>query len=86
MEDITAILKDIRPEFDFIGVNDFFASGMLDSFDLTVLVSALEEKYAITIDGADILPENFQNVEAIRSLLKKYGLRRANLVTEDCDN
>jgi acyl carrier protein len=73
MEDINIILKNIRPEFDFAGVDDFFARGMLDSFDLTVLVSALEEKCGIAIDGADILPENFCSVEAIRSLLAKYG-------------
>jgi chitin disaccharide deacetylase len=73
MEIIVAILKDIRPEYDFIGVDDFFAKGMLDSFDLTVLVSSLEERFAISVDGADIVPENFRNVDAIASLLKRYA-------------
>jgi acyl carrier protein len=73
MEQINSILKNIRPEFEFAGVNDFFARGMLDSFDLTVLVSALEEKYSITIEGMDIVPENFRSVEAIHALLTKYG-------------
>jgi acyl carrier protein len=73
MDGINTILKNIRPESDFAGVNDFFARGMLDSFDLTLLVAALEEKYAITIEGADIVPENFRSVDAIRSLLRKYG-------------
>ena len=73
MEMIVAILKDIRPEYDFIGIDDFFAKGMLDSFDLTVLVSSLEERFAITVDGADIVPENFRNIDAIASLLKRYA-------------
>ena len=73
MEMIVAILKDIRPEYDFIGIDDFFAKGMLDSFDLTVLVSSLEERFAITVDGADIVPENFRNIGAIASLLKRYA-------------
>jgi acyl carrier protein len=72
METIVAILKDIRPEYDFVGVDDFFSRGMLDSFDLTVLVSSLEERFAITVDGADIVPENFRNIDAISSLLKRY--------------
>jgi acyl carrier protein len=72
VEEISAILKSIRPEFDFAGVSDFFARGMLDSLDLTVLVSTLEEKYGLVIDGADIVPENFRNIEAINSLLRKY--------------
>jgi acyl carrier protein len=74
MEKIVAILKDIRPEYDFAGVDDFFAKGMLDSFDLTVLVSSLEERFAISVDGADIVPENFRNIDAIFSLLKRYAV------------
>ena len=74
MEKIVAILKNIRPEFDYAGVDDFFARGMLDSFDLTVLVSLLEERFGISVDGADIVPENFCSVEAIGSLVKKYGV------------
>jgi len=73
METIFVILKNIRPEFDFAGVDDFFARGMLDSFDLTLLVSSLEERFGISIDGADIVPENFRSAEAIGSLIKKYG-------------
>ena len=73
METIVAILKGIRPEFEFSGVDDFFDRGMLDSFDLTVLVSGLEERFGVSVDGADIVPENFRSVEAIVSLLKKYG-------------
>ncbi len=74
MDDIIVILKKIRPEFEFRGVDDFFARGMLDSFDFTTLVSALEERYNITIDAGDILPENFRCVEAIVRLLGKYGV------------
>jgi acyl carrier protein len=72
MDTIDGILKEIRPEYNFTGVDDFFAKGMLDSFDLTVLVSALEERFAISVDGADIVPENFRNIDAITSLLKRY--------------
>lgn len=72
MEKIVAVLKNIRPEFDFVGIDDFFVRGMLDSFDLTVLISSLEERFGISVDGEDIVPENFRNTEAIASLLRKY--------------
>jgi acyl carrier protein len=52
-------------------VDDFFERGLLDSFDLTSLVSALEEHFGVTFDGSDIVPENFQNVDTILSLLAK---------------
>lgn len=75
MESVITVLKGIRPEFQFTGVDDFFTRGMLDSFDLTMLISALEECFGISIDGADIVPENLRNVDAIVSLLRRYGVR-----------
>ena len=74
-EKILEILKEIRPEFEFYGVEDFFAEGMLDSFDIVALVSELDAAYGISIDGMDILPENFSSVEAIAALLVKNGAR-----------
>lgn len=75
MNDIIQILQDIRPEFNFANVHDFFEEGMLDSFDLVTLVSILDKNFNISIKGTDILPENFCNVEAISALLKKYGAK-----------
>ncbi|MBR5964589.1 MAG: acyl carrier protein [Treponema sp.] len=73
-EKILKILKEIRPEFEFEGVEDFFDEGMLDSFDLVTLVSELDKAFNIHIDGMDIVPENFMNVNAIENLLKKNGV------------
>ncbi len=70
---IINILNDIRPEFDFNEpVDNFIEAGMLDSFDLVTLVTSLDEIFDISIDGTDILPENFSNVESINNLLNKY--------------
>ncbi len=70
---IIAILNDIRPEFDFSEtVDDFIEAGMLDSFDLVTLVTSLDEVFEISIDGTDIVPENFSNIESIFNLLNKY--------------
>lgn len=73
-EIIVQILRDIRPEFDFTEKVDFIEEGMLDSFDVINLVSALDERFGISIDGVDILPENFSSVKAIEKLLKKNGV------------
>lgn len=75
MKTIAEILKEIRPEFDFNTSNDFIADGMLDSFDMMTLVSALDKQYGISIDGTDIVPENFKNVQTIETLLRKSGAR-----------
>ena len=75
-EQIIKILTELRPEFDFTqeGVN-FIEEGMLDSFDMVNLVSSLDATYGISIDGVDILPENFSTVDAIVALLVKNGAK-----------
>ncbi|MGA2685220.1 MAG: phosphopantetheine-binding protein [Verrucomicrobiota bacterium] len=75
MKSIADILKEIRPEFDFSASNDFLADGMLDSFDVVTLVSALDKNWGISIEGTDIVPENFKNLQAIEALLRKSGAK-----------
>lgn len=70
-QEIVQILTELHPEFDFSQETDFFEEGMLDSFDIIVLVTSLEEKFKISIDGMDVLPENFASVERIEELIKK---------------
>lgn len=74
MKTVLEVLKGIRPEFDFATSEDFFADGMLDSFDVITLISELDQNYGISIAGTDILPENVRSIAAITNLLKKYGI------------
>ena len=71
-ETVLNLLYTIRPETDFPGSSDFLNDGLLDSFDIVMLVSALDETFGISIQGADIVPENFNNMGSIRSLIEKY--------------
>lgn len=76
MKTILEILTEIRPEFDFTGSEDFIEEGLLDSFDVVTLVSDIEMNYGISIEGVDILPENFRNAAAIKTLLQRYGVQQ----------
>jgi acyl carrier protein len=75
-DQIIRILTELRPEFDFTqeGMN-FIEEGMLDSFDIVNLVNDLDSTFGISIDGVDILPENFATVDSIEQLLKKNGAK-----------
>ena len=73
MKDILDMLAELRPEFDFAESENYIEDGLLDSFDIVSLTSMLEEKYNITIDGLDIVPENFATAEAIAGLIRKSG-------------
>ena len=74
MKHVSELLQEIRPEYNFATSSDFIADGMLDSFDVVTLVSSLEKNYCIRIQGTDIVPENFQNTQAIQALLRKYNV------------
>ncbi len=74
-EQIIKILTDLRPEFDFTADVDFIEEGMLDSFDVINLVSDLDSTFGISIDGVDIVPENFSSLDSIEALLKKNGAK-----------
>ena len=71
---ILDFLTEIRPEFDFAAASNFIEEGMLDSFDIVSLVASLDEEFGISIDGIEILPENFSNVDSIFQLLIKNGV------------
>ena len=73
MDIIKQILKEIKPELNFDESENFIEDGYLDSFDVITLTDMLQEKFKITIDGLDIIPDNFFNYEVISSLVKKNG-------------
>ena len=72
---IVEILNEIRSEFDFNSDVNFIENGMLDSFDVVALITALDEEYNISIDGTDIIPDNFSTLNAIENVLSKYGVK-----------
>ena len=71
---ITYFLSEIRPEFDFSKSSNFIDEGMLDSFDIVQLVVSLDKEFGVSIDGLDILPENFSSLDSIEQLLIKNGV------------
>ena len=69
---IYLILENIRPEVNFKSTTNFITEGYLDSFDIVSLVSAIDEEFNISIDGTDIIPENFQTIDSIILLVTKF--------------
>ncbi len=69
------ILQEIHPQFDYETSQDFFADGLIDSFDLTRLIAALEEEFDLSIDGTELNAENFKNLDALQGLLLRHGVK-----------
>ncbi|SEH25178.1 acyl carrier protein [Selenomonas sp. KH1T6] len=70
------ILQGLHPQFDYEKSEDFFADGLIDSFDLTRLIAALEEEFAISIGGEELSAENFKNLAALQALLSRHGIKQ----------
>ena len=55
---------------DFAPEDSLFESGLLDSFSLTDLVTALESEFSIQIPDSDLNPRKFDSVKRIRAYLE----------------
>ena len=70
-EKVIQILSELRPEFDFNDSLNFMEEGMVDSFDIINLVTALDQEFGTSIDGIDVLPDNFSTIDRIIGLVEK---------------
>jgi acyl carrier protein len=59
--------KPVNPAPD----ESLFESGLLDSFSLTDLVSAIETEFKIAVPDADLTPRKFDSVTRIQAYLEK---------------
>jgi acyl carrier protein len=74
MEELTAILTEIRAGQDYSKTENFFKEGLLDSLDMTALVASLESRYNVFLDVDEIVPENLCSLKTIRTLLARKGV------------
>lgn len=71
MEQLEKILLEIRPDIDFGQEKSLIDDGVLDSFDIISIVGELNTEFDIEINVEDLLPENFNSMEAMYELVQK---------------
>ncbi len=71
MEKILNILQDIRSDVDFVKEKKLIDDGVLDSFDIIEIVSTFNDAFDIEIDVDELMPENFNTIEAMKQLIEK---------------
>ena len=69
MEKLMKILKDMHPDVDFDAETDLVDSEILDSLDIVTLITEINSAYDISIPPEEILPENFNSINAIYALI-----------------
>ena len=65
LETVKKIMQEIVPTKDLTEVQDIVEGAYIDSFELMALITALGESFGIEVGIDDIVPENFNSLEAI---------------------
>lgn len=71
MEELMQILEDLRPDVDFKSEKKLIDNSVLDSFDIVSLVGELNDEFDIDINPAELVPENFNSVEAMYKMIER---------------
>lgn len=70
-EKILEILTDIRPDIDYTNETALIDDGVLASLDIVAIVGEFNEEFDVEISVEDLIPENFNSVDAMVTLITK---------------
>ena len=72
MQKLLAALEEVRDDVDFVNEKHLVEDGIIDSLDLTRMIAALDEAFDIHSPAGEIEPENFDSVNAILEMVRRY--------------
>lgn len=70
-DELMEILTEIRPDVDFENETSLIDDGVLDSMDIVSLVGELDDAFDVTVGVENLLPENFNSVDAMVKLIER---------------
>ncbi|HCA54537.1 MAG: phosphopantetheine-binding protein [Acutalibacteraceae bacterium] len=71
MDRLIEILEDIQPDVDYENCTNLIDGHFLSSLDIISLIAELEDEYDITVPAVEIVPANFNSVEAMRKMIER---------------
>lgn len=73
MEELREILTGIHPEVDYDTETGLIDRRIFDSFDVITLVGELMDNFDIEITAEQMVPANFNSMEAIWNLVEELS-------------
>ena len=70
---ILGILEDIGEDVDFDTCETLIDDGILSSLDIIQLIGALNDEFDISIPATEIIPENFNSVDAMAAMVARLS-------------
>jgi D-alanine--poly(phosphoribitol) ligase subunit 2 len=71
MTKIEEILNDIDDSIDYASEKKLIDDHLLDSFAIISLVGDLEDEFDVRIGAVEMVPENFNSIEAIAAMVER---------------
>ncbi len=71
MDELLEILEEVRDDVDFETCDTLIDDGILDSFSILQIISALNDAYDISIPASEIVPDNFNSAEALLAMVER---------------
>lgn len=68
---IIDILSEIAEDVDFDTCTTLIDDGLLSSLDVIQLIGALNDEFDVSIPATEIIPDNFNSVDAICAMVKR---------------
>lgn len=69
-EELLQILTEVVPGVDFEAETALVDDEILESLDIVTIVSEIKDVFDVEITVDDLVPENFNSVEAILALIQ----------------
>ena len=70
---ILEILEDIGEDVDFDTCETLIDDGILSSLDIIQLIGARNDEFDISIPATEIIPENFNSVDAMAAMVARLS-------------
>ncbi len=70
-EKLLKILTETCPGVDFRQETALIDDGILESLDIVTIVSEIMDEFEVELNVEDLLPENFNSLEAMLELIER---------------
>lgn len=73
MEKLMRILEDCCPGVDFTGSDRLVDDDIITSLNIVMIVGEINDEFGVSISVNDLVPENFNSVQAMWDLIVRLG-------------
>ena len=71
MDELLELLQDVRDDVDFENCEKLVDDGILASFDILQIISAINEEFDVEIPATSIIPANFNSAKAMYAMIRR---------------